>query len=168
MVREEVHIGEEVRIIPTWAWVLAGAIFIGIELLFNIYIPHQKNPPPPFFGPVFGTVAAIAGAFYVLLIGYVNRDSKRRSMKTWAWMLVVIFIPNGIGFIIYFLVRQRLMMACPQCGTSVEPGFNFCPKCHFNLTPTCPHCSHSVRHGDLFCPYCGQELKSPATMPVRT
>ena len=168
MTREEIRIGKEIKLIPTWAWILAPAVFLCMQWVFHVLIAADKNPPPLAFRVVFGTIAGVALAFYVLLIGYVNRDSGRRGMNRTLWTLLVLFIPNGIGFIIYFLIRQPLLLGCPQCGTRVEPGFNFCPKCHFNLTPTCPHCNRPVRPGDAFCPYCGQELKAPAQTPVRS
>ncbi len=167
MAREEVHAGEELKIIPGWAWMLAPLGFLGMQLLFNVYVPSQRNPPPVGLRIGLGLFLGLLLFFWFLLIGYVNRDSKRRGMSRALWTLLVIFIPNGIGFIIYFLIRQPLSMPCPHCGTRVEPGFNFCPKCQFNLTPTCPHCSRPVRHGDVFCAYCGQELNASAQPQVR-
>jgi hypothetical protein len=32
-------------------------------------------------------------------------------MNSLVWTLLVIFIPNGIGFIIYFLTRQPLLQS---------------------------------------------------------
>ena len=168
MSREQIHVADEVKIIPVWAWVAAPLVFIGIQLLFHVYIPAQKNPPPLGFRLGLGLFTGLVFFFWWLLIGYVNRDSGRRGMNRVLWTILVIFIPNGIGFILYFLIRQPLMMACPQCGARVDPAFNFCPKCHFNLTPTCPHCSRPVRSGDVFCPYCGQELNSAPQAQLRS
>ncbi|HAF31038.1 MAG TPA: hypothetical protein DCG75_18530 [Bacteroidales bacterium] len=25
-------------------------------------------------------------------------------------------------------------MICPKCNTEIEPGLNYCPQCHFNLS----------------------------------
>ena len=95
----------------------------------------------------------------MLLIGYVNRDAKRRGMNYVLWTVLVIFIPNAIGYIIYFVVRQPIKGACPQCGATVNPGFNFCPKCKFLLHPACPQCHRGIEGGAAFCPYCSAELK---------
>jgi RNA polymerase subunit RPABC4/transcription elongation factor Spt4 len=94
----------------------------------------------------------------VLLVGYVNRDARRRGMNVALWTVLVIFVPNAIGFIIYFLMRQPLRIACPKCGVVADPAFNFCPKCKFNLHPTCPECHRGVQAGDLYCPFCAREL----------
>lgn len=76
------------------------------------------------------------------------------------WTLLVIFIPNAIGFILYFLLRQPIMIKCPQCGETTIPSFNYRPKCIFNLRPTCPNCRHAISSGDKFCSYCACELEA--------
>jgi RNA polymerase subunit RPABC4/transcription elongation factor Spt4 len=77
------------------------------------------------------------------------------------WTVLVIFIPNAIGYIIYFVVRQPVRGACPQCGATVNPAFNFCPKCKFILHPACPECHRAIELGATFCPYCAADLKVP-------
>ena len=74
---------------------------------------------------------------YFLLIGYVNQDAKRRDMGQVLWTLLVIFIPNGMGFLAYFLLRKPLVRYCPKCGDRVETGFHFCAKCGCELSPSC-------------------------------
>ena len=160
MNEEKPQIGEEVRLIPWWAIGLAVVIFIGFQVLMHTILARPEHHPPPlplrtFFSIMGGAILA----FLVLLIGYVNRDAKRRGMNTALWTLLVIFIPNAIGFIIYFLLRQPLMVKCPQCSSMAHPSFNFCPKCKYNLRPTCPSCRRAVQVGDTFCPYCARELE---------
>jgi RNA polymerase subunit RPABC4/transcription elongation factor Spt4 len=99
-------------------------------------------------------------AFLILLVGYVNRDAKRRGMNYKLWTILVLFIPNAIGYIIYFMVRKPIMGACPQCGAMVNPAFTFCPKCKFILHPACPQCHRTIEVGTTYCPYCSAELKS--------
>ena len=76
-------------------------------------------------------------AIIILMIGYVNADSKRRGMNSLLWTLLVIFVPKALGFIAYFLLRKPLMMPCPKCGTPVGSDFRFCPKCGYAVTPMC-------------------------------
>jgi predicted amidophosphoribosyltransferase len=94
-----------------------------------------------------------------LLLGYVIRDARRRRMNSAVWAVLVLLIPNAIGFIIYFLLRQPLLVKCPQCPAQVHPNFNYCPQCKYNLHPACPKCAHVVQAGDAFCPHCAYELK---------
>jgi len=100
-------------------------------------------------------------AIIILLVGYVNRDAKRREMNSTLWtILIVVLIPAYFvtGFIFYFLLRDPLPLDCPQCDATVSARFNYCPDCKFNLRPTCPQCSREVRLADRFCSYCAFEL----------
>ena len=73
-----------------------------------------------------GAAALLIGMFLgavILMIGYVNVDSKRRGMNSLLWTLLVIFVPKALGFIAYFLLRKPLLMPCypaairfQQCG----------------------------------------------------
>lgn len=153
-------LAREIKIVPTWLWVLAVGVVATSTTLFSIFLPHQKDAPPQWACPLIGLAAGMAIGVYVLFVGYVNRDAKRRGMSPLLWTLVVIFIPNALGFILYFVLRQPMRTACPQCGTLVQPGFSFCPHCSYKLNPTCPHCQHSLRLSDQFCPYCGTSLQN--------
>jgi len=159
--RAKFDIREELKLIPRGVVVLAALAFVGIQaLLLLVVFAHGRHGVPPF--PVPAMVSLPAGAvlaFLILLVGYVNRDAKRRGMNYAAWTFLVIFIPNAIGFIIYFVVRQPIQIPCPQCGATVNPSFNFCPQCKFNLQPACPQCQRAVQPGATYCPYCSAELK---------
>jgi len=157
---------EEVKVIPWWAISLAAILFAGVQLLFLAVVFRHDPHAPPLAGRIFiGFLAGLVLAVFVLLVGYVNRDAKRRGMNVTLWTLIVIFVPDGIGFVIYFLMRQPLRVTCPNCGTVVDSAFNFCPKCKFNLHPICPECHHAVRAGDLYCPFCGRALASMTSRP---
>lgn len=148
----------EIRIIPHWAWVLAGIAFLAAQWFFDISMAHQPTAPPAWARPLLGLLAGVGGAAFLLLIGYVNRDSKRRGMSPLLWTILVIVIPNALGFILYFLLRQPPRVDCPQCGSSVDAGFNFCPRCSYKLAPSCPQCKRVVGRNDVYCPYCGVSL----------
>jgi hypothetical protein len=153
------NIVEEVKVIPWWAMGLAVALFAGLQVLMHVVMfPREPHPPPLALRIFFGFIAGAVLAFFVLLVGYVNRDAKRRGMNVTLWTLLVIFVPDAIGFIIYFLLRQPLRIPCPKCGGIADSAFNFCPKCKFNLHPACPQCHHAVQVGDAYCPYCAREL----------
>jgi RNA polymerase subunit RPABC4/transcription elongation factor Spt4 len=153
------NIADEVKVIPGWAIGLAVALFAGLQVLMHAVLFLRDPHAPPLALRVFiGIIAGAALAFYVLLVGYVNRDAKRRGMNVTLWTVLVIFVPDAIGFIIYFLLRQPLRIPCPKCGAVADPAFNFCPKCKFNLHRVCPQCHHAVQVGDTYCPFCGREL----------
>ena len=62
---------------------------------------------------------AFLGA-YVLLVGYVFADAKRRGMNHVLWTLLAIFIPNAIGIILYFILREPIPVPCPACGSPAK------------------------------------------------
>jgi RNA polymerase subunit RPABC4/transcription elongation factor Spt4 len=99
-------------------------------------------------------VPAFFLSFLTLMMGYVNVDARRRGMNRLLWTLLVIFIPNAIGFILYFLLRSPIRLDCPKCGAIVNPQTNYCPSCRHSFHPTCPECKSSVKPGDTFCANC--------------
>jgi hypothetical protein len=153
------NLNEEVRLVPWWAWGLAGAGFICMQWLFHVFIlTHEKNPPPLEMRGFLGFLTGALLAVYFLLTGYVNVDAGRRGMNRALWTAIVILVPNAIGFILYFILRQPIQGSCPGCGTTVQSGFNFCPRCNHQMVPTCSVCQRALRPGDTFCPYCGAKL----------
>lgn len=154
-------LAREIKIVPAWAWVLAGIAFIAAQWYFNIAIVRH-HPPAAWARPLLGILAGVGGGAYLLIIGYVNRDSKRRRMSPVLWTLVAVVIPNGMGILLYFVLRQPLTGACPQCGSPVETDFKFCPRCSHKLGPNCPQCQRSVQVDDRYCPYCGTALEQSA------
>lgn len=160
MSNEKLRFSEELRIIPGWAYVLAIALFAAVEIMFPIMRRRHPHPMPL---PALVAVMILGGILIPsigLLIGYVNRDAKRRGMSATLWTILVILIPNAIGFIIYFLAREPLVFNCPQCSGSVSARFNFCPKCKYNLHPACPECKNAVRTEDRYCPFCAHDLSA--------
>lgn len=152
----------ELRIIPGWAWALAAIAFLAALWYFNIPLAHAESPPPAWARPLLGILAGAGGVAFLALIGYVSGDARRRGMSPVLWTIVVVIIPNALGFVLYFLLRQPLRKACTQCGYFVEAGFNFCPRCSCKLSPSCPQCQHVVSASDIYCPYCGSALHNQA------
>jgi RNA polymerase subunit RPABC4/transcription elongation factor Spt4 len=160
----------EIKIVPPWAWALAVVAFVAAQWFFNIAVARHPHAPPVWARPLLGLLAGIGVGCYLLLIGYISRDSKRRGMSPILWTIVAIVIPNGLGILLYFVLRQALRSVCPQCGNAVQPGFNFCPQCSYKLSPSCPQCQRFVGVNDVYCPYCGTSLRdqaAPAPSPPR-
>jgi phospholipase D-like protein len=85
----------------------------------------SEMPDALWFGVTFGVFTA---AFF-LALGYVYGDAKRRDMPAWAWVIAAFFIPNFIGFILYFLFRGPLFGPCSSCGKPIRRGEAFCSHC---------------------------------------
>ena len=165
LLKDETQTGltSEIKIVPAWAWALAGIAFIAAQVFFDVVVARHTNAPPAWARPLLGLLAGIGGGCYLLFIGYINRDAKRRGMSPVLWTIVAVIIPNALGIILYFILRQPLRSACPQCGNAVQTGFNFCPRCSFKLSPTCPQCQRVIGLNDVYCPYCGTSLRNVPT-----
>jgi hypothetical protein len=157
--------GDSLKMIPLWSIILAIVVFAGCQYFMNQPAPpdprHHPNPPTllhqiEHFAFVFMTGTALAS--YILLIGYVSRDVKRRSMSAPLWMMIVVVMPGGIGAVVYFLLRQPISIRCPNCTTELTAGVHFCPQCRFQVAPVCGQCFRGVRITDAFCPQCGHDV----------
>jgi RNA polymerase subunit RPABC4/transcription elongation factor Spt4 len=160
---------DEVKIIPGVAWVLAvlswACLFF---LLLFVAIPHDaKLRLWPYVGQVcFSIWPGALLAVWVLLIGYINADARRRGMRYVWWTLAAIFIPNSIGIILYFVFRDPLLAQCQKCGAQGRKNFAFCPQCGTQMSAACPSCKRAVESGWLRCPYCGTALGSTPPPPT--
>jgi hypothetical protein len=76
-----------------------------------------------------GIAAAVLGSIWVIFLGYVNADARQRSMPAWLWTLIAAFIPNLLGFLLYFACRRPISVPCPHCGQANTPGHRFCSWC---------------------------------------
>jgi RNA polymerase subunit RPABC4/transcription elongation factor Spt4 len=175
--RERFRLREEIKIVPKWLiWtcVVLWLVAMAIGTLINLSGVNGETFPPDLAGhPVLAslalagiiTVVAIVMAIWLMALGYVYRDARRRGMNGGLWMLLCMLLSwpfFAIGFILYFQVREPLPFPCPRCSTMVGARFNFCPNCKCNLHPACPNCKREVAETDKFCPYCGQDLGKPA------
>jgi Double zinc ribbon/Phospholipase_D-nuclease N-terminal len=156
--RERPTIQSEISIIPSWAYVVAAIVFVTIPLCFYVLIMRGGEAGLPYPILISFIPATLLG-FLALMVGYVNQDAGRRGMSRLVWTLIVIFVPNAIGFIIYFLLRSPLRADCPKCGTSVDTRVNYCPNCRYSFHPICPQCKAPVRPADTFCATCGSQLE---------
>lgn len=157
---KQVTLATEIGIVPKWLWILAGTLFVGAQVLMNVVLAHQKDAPPTWARVLFGLLLGLVMGVFLLFLGYINRDAKRRGMSPALWTLVALLIPNALGILLYFVLRQPFQSACGKCGSSVQTGFNFCPRCSHKLSPSCPKCQHVVGPNDVYCPYCGTSVRT--------
>ncbi|HUA00886.1 MAG TPA: zinc ribbon domain-containing protein [Candidatus Aquilonibacter sp.] len=171
--KERSRFRDELKVIPRWLVITLAAKFVIVQIVamaINLSGVANNGVVWPVSNNAWLSSLALAGIVtlfalfifpWILLLGYVNRDAKRRGMNSALWTLVcIILMPAyvALGFIIYFLVREPLPYACPKCGATVGPRFNFCPTCRCDLHPSCPNCRREIVENDKFCPFCGQDL----------
>jgi hypothetical protein len=79
-------------------------------------------------------------------------------MRHVMWTLLTIFIPYFIGAILYFVLRDPLLVPCPKCTAQCRSNFVYCPKCGAELSPSCSECKRAVEPNWNRCAYCGKQL----------
>lgn len=153
---------KELSVIPRAAWVVATSLYVALACLLQIAprAGHDQGfARMPLAGQLAITLLLPLFLFaLVALIGYVNGDAKRRGMRYVLWTLLAIFVPDCIGIILYFILRDPLPNRCRSCGQNVLAKFVFCPHCGAATQPTCPQCGHAVDYMWTNCAYCGVKL----------
>ena len=150
----------ELRMIPLWSIAGAAVAFTAMQYVMWVIVPaHRHHPAPPIgFRIYFNISISALAALYVLMVGYISRESPRRGMSTAMWTIVCVVIPSGIGAVLYFLLRQPILSVCPVCNARIESDYHFCPQCAYQVAPCCGNCHRSARITDLYCVHCGHDL----------
>ena len=63
------------------------------------------------------------------------------------WTLLAVFIPNAIGMILYFILRDPVPVPCPSCGALARKGHAYCAGCGTAVRVACPQCRQPVEPG---------------------
>lgn len=152
---------ERLRLIPLPAWVVAVLLyFCTAALVLGAGIPSDPTMRAwqPWQKGLFAFGLPLLLVVYVLLVGFVYGDAKRRGMRYVMWTFLAALVPDAIGIILYFLLRDPLPTPCPSCRTLAPHSFSFCPLCGTPLMRTCPNCRRAVQTGWANCAYCGTKL----------
>jgi hypothetical protein len=145
----------ELRVIPRTAWIIASVVFLATAIAAGAILwPRAVDSWTLWLLLCTVPVGAIF-AIYVLLIGYVYSDARRRGMRYVVWTLLAIFVPNAIGIILYFLLRDPLQRSCPSCGAGYKAGLTYCPNCGAAVTRICRQCKCPVEDSWKNCAHCG-------------
>jgi hypothetical protein len=166
---------QEFALVPQgarWTAVLVTLVFVAVMAgIFLLPAIAERDPKAllvlsPFF--LLSLVGAAFLAAYVLLVGYVFGDAKRRGMSHVLWTLLAIFIPNAIGIILYFILRDPIPVPCPACGALARKGHAFCAGCGAAVRPACPQCRQPAEPGWRNCARCGAALTGASPVPTPT
>jgi RNA polymerase subunit RPABC4/transcription elongation factor Spt4 len=154
--------------IPRPAWIVAGGTALVPLIVFAVIVwqtPVSGSTTSPGWIAVPFVLLVPLVFLYVLLIGYIYGDARRRGMRQVLWTLLAIFVPNCIGILIYFLLRQPLLVSCARCHTQLQPSLSFCPNCGSPAGPACPQCHRLTEAGWTHCGHCGAPLAA-SSIPV--
>ena len=156
---------ERIAVIPRTAKVIAGLLTLGVVVLIVTlsHLPpgHGEAPLPLAAKICLPILCGALTLIMILLIGFVYGDAKQRGMRYVMWTLLAIFLPDAIGIILYFILRDPMPVTCPHCSTKVLSKFAFCPSCGTSLKPTCPQCGQAVEPMWSNCGHCGTRLPGP-------
>ena len=145
------------RVVPFGAWVTAGIAFLVCFVTLSLIFLGDQDAPD-WLKFLLIVVAPLLMAGYTLLVGYVYGDARRRGMNYVLWTLLVIFLLNGIGVVLYFILREPLQVYCSRCGGGVQPSHTFCPRCGAGVQPACHACHRIIQTGWTHCAWCGNQL----------
>jgi hypothetical protein len=110
------------------------------------------------------TLIALLIFAYGFLVSYIYGDAKRRGMRYRLWAVVAAVVPNALGFIAYFLLREPLLRTCGACGAAARRDFAFCPQCGGPMAHACRECRRALDAAWTHCAHCGAKIgaASPA------
>jgi Phospholipase_D-nuclease N-terminal len=111
--------------------IVCSAVLIGVLVGFGPG-PGRLPAPPELHrlgGLGIGLLAGSIAGIWVLCLGYVYADSRRRAMRPVLWTLIAALIPNLLGFLLYFALRQPILLPCPGCGRPIATEQRFCSWC---------------------------------------
>jgi hypothetical protein len=153
---------ENLRIIPRAAKIAAVLVAVAFTILIAVLtqLPpsHGENPLPLAGKIILPPLAFIILFVMVMFYGFIYADARRRGMRYVMWTLLAIFVPDAIGIILYFILRDALPVTCPACQTQVLSKFTFCPSCGASLKPRCPNCGQAAELTWKNCGFCGTKL----------
>ena len=80
----------------------------------------------------YGSATLVLGillAIWLLGLGFVYADARRRDMRSALWVLVAALFPHLLGFLLYFVMRHPIAGTCTHCGMTVSNPQRFCSWC---------------------------------------
>jgi hypothetical protein len=105
---------------------VAGGMFLQDSVIVGRHMPVVAGAA---IGAAGGLAMGLFCAAWLLCVGYVYADAKRRGMRPLLWALIAALFPHLFGFLLYFALRQPLAPKCPQCGQPVTLDQRFCSWC---------------------------------------
>jgi hypothetical protein len=120
--------------------IVCVAVLVGLAVGFRAGFDTGQLPiwSQPIAGAGIGLFAGSLVAVWILCLGYVYADARRRAMPAVPWTLITALVPNLLGFLFYFALRRPIMSPCPQCGQPVHPAQRFCASCGLDRLASAP------------------------------
>jgi Phospholipase_D-nuclease N-terminal len=121
--------------VQVWAVaIVAAAVLIGLAV--GCYAVANGAVLQTVF--MYGAAALAVGmviAIWLLCLGFVFADARRRGMRAAGWTLVAMLMPNLLGFLLYFVLRRPLAAPCVSCSRAIPVDQPFCSWCGSSRAP---------------------------------
>jgi hypothetical protein len=113
---------------------LWASVFVGCALLIGLVVGYQTANHGALLRTMsaYGSAALVLGivlAIWLLCLGFVFADARRRDMRSILWVLVAALFPHLLGFLLYFVMRNPIAATCTHCGMTVSNHQRFCSWC---------------------------------------
>lgn len=149
-----------------------------IEKLILDFVENISNTN---FSMVISVLQLIFVIFWIFVLGWVWVDAGERTTRTSSKFVSVLLVGilNIVGLLIYLIIRPKQTLQdlywidlerrylkyetaelgdCPNCKSSLQPGFNLCPKCGYGIKQQCSSCQVWIDKNYNYCPFCGQTM----------
>ena len=113
---------------------LWASILVGCAVLIGLVVGYEAADQGALLRTMsmYGSAAVVLGivlAIWLLCLGFVFADARRRAMRPILWVLVAALFPHLLGFLLYFVMRHPIAAACTHCGMTVPDQQRFCSWC---------------------------------------
>ena len=117
---------------------LWASILVGCALLVGLVVAYETADQGAVLRTMsaYGSAALVLGvglATWLLCLGFVFADARRRDMRPVLWVLVAALFPHLLGFLLYFVMRHPIAATCTHCGMTVPNHQRFCSWCGASL-----------------------------------
>jgi hypothetical protein len=111
-----------------------AVVAVGCAVLIGLVVGYRAANPGDALRTMAldGSAALLGGVFvaaWLLGLGYVFADARRRAMRPVLWVLVAALFPHLLGFLLYFVLRQPIASTCTHCGRAISKDQQFCSWC---------------------------------------
>ncbi len=119
--------------VKRWALIIAGCVVLS-GLALGYHAANQAGSlgagvrTMSIFS-VAGLFGGMAIAAWLVCLGFVYADARRRAMRPVLWVLVAALFPHLLGFLLYFVLRQPIASPCAHCGQAIPLNQQFCSSC---------------------------------------
>src|SRR2546423_1221789 len=107
--RENLRFWQEFKLVPRWLVWTVVVLFLIAQVIAQIILHVQLTNHQQVFGPeldsdpgaagaaLFGIVTGVSLMFAIMvfMVGYVNKDAKRRGMSSGLWTFLVLVLMPG-------------------------------------------------------------------------